>query len=176
MADTDDAQAAKAQTKWIAIGSFLVGGIIGLSAGIAVGLFIFPYIFQPPPAMETVANRASKTVVAKATFIHANPSDPVHFGKGSATVFTDLVHLERNFEVGPGPKYHVFLSPKAEVKKTEDFDEAKSLDLGPIKSFMGSQNYPVPAGTDLASYKSIVIWCKAFGVLISPATLEFALK
>jgi len=171
MAETD-----KASSKWVAIGSFLVGGIVGLSAGIAVGLFIFPYIFQPPPAMEKVADRASKTVVAKATFIHANPSDPVHYGKGSATVFDDLVHLEKDFEVGPGPKYHVFLSPRAPVTKTEDFDESKALDLGPIKAFEGSQNYPIPKGTKLASYQSIVIWCKAFGVLISPATLEFARK
>lgn len=172
MADGQD----KAASKWVAIGSFLVGAIVGLSAGIAVGLFIFPYIFPPPPAMEQVEGRAAKTIVARATFIHANPSDPVHYGKGTATVFSDLVHLEEDFEVGPGPKYHVFLSPKADIKETADFDESASLDLGQIKAFKGSQNYPVPAGTELAGYKSIVIWCKAFGVLISPATLKFAGK
>lgn len=28
------------------------------------------------------------------------------------------------------------------------------------------------ADVNLADYKSIVIWCETFGVLISPATLE----
>jgi hypothetical protein len=164
----------QAASKWVAIGAFLVGAVVGLSAGIAIGLVIFPYIFPPPAAMESVTGREHKTVIARASFIHANPSDPVHFGKGSATVFADLVHLEKDFEVGPGPKYHVFLSPRAEIGRTADFEEEKSLDLGQIKAFKGSQNYPIPAGTELAAYKSLVIWCKAFGVLISPATLRFA--
>ena len=33
------------------------------------------------------------------------------------------------------------------------------------------QNYPVPAGVKLADQKSVVVWCKEFGVLITPATL-----
>jgi hypothetical protein len=33
----------------------------------------------------------------------------------------------------------------------------------------GSQRYPIPAGVDLKSYPSVVIWCERFSVLISPA-------
>jgi hypothetical protein len=47
------------------------------------------------------------------------------------------------------------------------------VDLGRLKAFKGSQNYPVPAGVDLKMYGSVVIWCEQFGVLISPATLKF---
>jgi hypothetical protein len=43
---------------------------------------------------------------------------------------------------------------------------------GRLRAFKGSQNYPIPAGVDLAGYGSVVIWCERFGVLISPATLQ----
>ena len=33
----------------------------------------------------------------------------MHYGKGQATIYGDLVRLEDDFEVGPGPKFHVYL-------------------------------------------------------------------
>ena len=167
---------AASEQRWKFLGVFIVGSMLGLSAGFMLGIFFYPFIFLDQTAMEKVVGRATKTVVAKARFIHANPNDPVHFGKGRATMFTDVVHLEPDFEVGPGPRFHVYLSPKPSIKRTSDFDEGSSLDLGRLTAFKGSQSYPIPTGTDLARYKSIVIWCKAFGVLVSPATLKFAGK
>jgi hypothetical protein len=165
------------ESRWKFIGLFIVGSVLGVSAGFMLGLFFYPFIFLSDiTATEKVSGRATKTVVAQATFIHAEPNDPVHYGKGRAVVFKGLVHLEPDFEVGPGPKFHVYLSPKAEVKSSGDFNEAKSLDLGRLKAFKGSQSYPLPAGAKLAGYKSLVIWCKAFNVLVSPATLKFARK
>ena len=164
-------------SRWKMLGLFIVGGVIGLSAGFMLGVFFYPFIFLADiTAMEQVAGRAAKTVVARAQFIHANPSDPVHYGKGGATLFGDLVHLEPDFEVGPGPRFHVYLSPKAGIKRSSDFDESKSLDLGRLKAFKGSQNYSVPPGTVLARFKSLVVWCKQFGVLVSPGALNFARK
>ena len=165
------------ESRWKFLGLFIVGGALGVSAGFMLGLFFYPFIFLGDiTATEKVAGRDAKTVVAQARFIHAVPNDPVHFGKGRAVVFKDLVHLEADFEVGPGPRYHVYLSPKPFIKSSSDFDEAKSLDLGPLKAFKGSQSYPIPPGTKLARYKSLVIWCKTFSVLVSPATLKFAGK
>jgi hypothetical protein len=111
-------------------------------------------------------------VLARGTFIHANPSDPIHYGKGDVTVYRDLLHLEGNFEVGPGPKYHVYLVPEENV--TPDTDVAKTMfvDLGRLRAFKGSQNYDLPDGVDLARYPHVVIWCEQFGVLISPAKLS----
>jgi hypothetical protein len=45
------------------------------------------------------------------------------------------------------------------------------VDLGRLRSFKGSQRYEIPAGVDLKQYPSLVIWCEAFSVLISPADL-----
>ena len=47
------------------------------------------------------------------------------------------------------------------------------VDLGRPRTFKGSQNCLIPEGTDLASFKSVIIWCEQFNVLISPADLAF---
>ncbi len=64
-------------------------------------------MFPPPEAMDTLTAEEQTNVVAPGTFIHANPSDPIHYDKGSVTVHDQVVFLESDFEVGPGPAFHV---------------------------------------------------------------------
>ncbi|HEY7743121.1 MAG TPA: DM13 domain-containing protein, partial [Burkholderiales bacterium] len=63
--------------------------------------------------------------------------------------------------------------PEANVVPSTNVARTMFVDLGRLKAFKGSQNYPVPAGVDPRKYGSIVIWCEQFGVLISPAALKF---
>lgn len=157
------------------IGAFVVGGILGGAAGFALGIFVYPYIFLADiVASEEVTAAAGREIVAEGMFIHANPSDPIHYGKGGVKVYQDLLRLENDFEVGPGPKFHVYLVPKADVKKSADVADTMYVDLGRLKAFKGSQNFPIPAGIELRDFPTVVIWCERFGVLISPAKLEFA--
>ncbi len=156
---------------WKTIAVFLLGGILGTGFGVALGFFFFPFVFPPPPAVEQLLEADRSPVVATGTFIHANPSDPVHYGKGKVSVYEKTVFLESDFEVGPGPAYHVYLVPKASVRGKADVTNAKYIDLGGLRAFKGSQRYPIPAGVNLKDYPSVVIWCEAFGVLISPADL-----
>ena len=152
---------------------FLMGGVLGVALGFAAGIFVYPYLFLADiVASEEVAGADTKTIVAKGTFIHADPSDPVHYGSGGLTLYGDLLHLESDFEVGPGPKFHVYLVPHDKVRSEADVERTMFVDLGRLKAFKGSQNFSVPVGVDLADYGSVVIWCEQFGVLISPATLN----
>jgi len=155
------------------IATFIAGAILGTSGGFALGIFLFPFLFPPPPAVEQLADadRASP-IVAAGAFIHANPSDPVHYGSGSVSVRRDSLFLEPDFEVGPGPKYHVYLVPKAMIRASSDLKGELFVDLGRLRSFKGSQRYAIPTGTDLAKYQSVIIWCEQFSVLISPADLK----
>ena len=66
---------------------------------------------------------------------------------------------------------HVYLVPKAQVRSEADVKSATPVDLGRLRSFEGSQRYPIPDATKLDDYKSVVIWCEQFSVLISPADL-----
>ena len=69
-----------------------------------------------------------------------------------------------NFNVTNGPNLYVYL---ATDKSASDF-----VDLGVLKANIGNQNYEIPDGTDLAKYKTVVIWCKAFSVLFGSADLK----
>lgn len=151
---------------------FFIGGILGTVFGIALGFFFFPYVFPPPQATEQLTEADRSALVATGTFIHANPSDPVHWGRGKVSVYERTVFLEQDFEVGPGPAFHVYLVPKASVRNAGDVKDAMFIDLGGLRAFKGSQRYPIPAGVNLKDYPSVVIWCERFSVLISPADLQ----
>ncbi len=154
--------------------TFVLGGVLGVGAGFVLGIFLYPYIFLADiVAEEQLADAGARRVVATGDFIHANPSDPLHFGKGRVTVFEDVVRLEEDFEVGPGPKFHVYLVPDAQVTPDTRVDETMYVDLGRLRAFKGSQNFPIPDGIDLKSFGSVVIWCEKFGVLVSPARMIF---
>jgi len=156
---------------WRGIAIFLLGGILGTGFGVALGFFFFPFVFPPPPAAEQLTEADRSALVATGTFIHANPSDPIHYGMGKVSVYQRTVFLEPDFEVGPGPAFHVYLVPKAGIRAAAAVKDSMYVDLGGLRAFKGSQRYPIPAGVDLKNYPSVVIWCERFSVLISPADL-----
>jgi hypothetical protein len=157
---------------WRSLALLLAGGVLGTGFGVALGFFLFPFVFPPPPAAEQLGEADRRApIVAEGTFIHANPSDPIHWGRGRVTVRQDSVFLESDFEVGPGPKFHVYLVPKAPIRASSDLGAQMFVDLGRLRAFKGSQRYAIPAGLDLARFRSVVIWCEQFSVLISPADL-----
>ena len=156
--------------------TFLLALLLGIAGGFALGIFAYPYIFLADivagdKVPEKPAGQPQRNVLARGTFVHANPSDPVHYGKGRVTVYEGLLHLEPDFEVGPGPKYHVYLVPEAQVLPSTNVARTMFVDLGRLRAFKGSQNYEIPVGLDLAKFGSVVVWCEQFGVLISPAKL-----
>lgn len=154
--------------------TFLFGALLGVAGGAVLGVFAYPHVFLTDiVAKEKVDKPANveRKVLARGAFTHPNPSDPIHYGKGRVTVYEGLLYLEPDFEVGPGPKYHVYLVPEAEVLPSTNVAKTMFVDLGRLRAFKGSQNYEVPAGVDVAKYASVVVWCEQFGVLISPAKL-----
>ena len=152
---------------------FVAGIVLGAAAGFAAAIFAYPFIFLDDiVATETLEDGATRRLLARGSFMHANPRDPIHYGSGAVTVYGDLVRLEADFRVGPGPRYHVYLVPERGITPQTAIPKTKYVDLGRLKAFSGSQNYPVPAGVDAAAYPSVVIWCEQFGVLISPAELR----
>jgi hypothetical protein len=174
---------------WGKVRAFLFGGVLGTLFGVALGFFFFPFVFPPPPAAEQLTQAdlsppadsvpaqagsapAAVAALATGTFIHANPSDPVHWGKGKVSIYPRAVFLEPDFEVGPGPAYHVYLVPKPSIRSSSDIKNVMYVDLGRLRSFKGSQRYQIPDGVNLKDYPSVIIWCESFGVLISPADLK----
>jgi hypothetical protein len=157
--------------RWLTV--FLFGAVLGAAFGVALGFFLFPYVFSPPAAKEQITQTEAGKLIAEGEFIHVNPSDPIHYGKGSVSVYENVVFVNDDFEVGPGPAFHVYLVPAAKVRDAGQVTGTMFIDLGGLRAFKGSQKYPVPAGVDLTQFPSVVIWCQQFSVLISPADLTF---
>jgi Electron transfer DM13 len=154
---------------------FVAGGVLGTAVGLAAGLFVYPYLFLADIVLsEQVTGKEDRVLAATGSFVHVNPSDPIHYGQGEVTVYRDLVYLEDSFEVGLGPKFHVYLVPARDIVDAVTVSESMFVHLGRLRAFKGSQNYAIPAGINVEAFGSVVIWCEQFGVLISPATLEFA--
>jgi len=123
--------------------------------------------------MATLTDQDRVGLTARGRFIHANPADPIHYGKGDVTVYRRIVHLDTSFKVGPGSAFHVYLVPPAKIRQTADVRHTMFIDLGRLCSFKGSQKYAISDGVDLKTCPSVVIWRAQFGVLISPADLVF---
>jgi Electron transfer DM13 len=46
-----------------------------------------------------------------------------------------------------------------------------TLNLGRLKRKQGSSTFVIPAGTDLAAYRQVLVWCKRFNVTLGRAEL-----
>ena len=103
------------------------------------------------PAAEMLAAEEKTRLVANGDFIHANPADPIHFGSGKVSVYERQVFLEKDFKVGPGPKFHVYLVPKEKIRASGDVEGTMFVDLGRLRSFQGSQKYSIPAARHTTS-------------------------
>lgn len=118
-------------------------------------------------AMEEGMPRDAGSVFAEGSFRDA---DAFHKGSGSAKVYRQpdgafLVRLE-NFMVTNGPALHVYL-----VRDRSGDVGSGFVDLGSLKGNKGNQNYDIPEDIDVAQFKSVVIWCKPFGVTFAVAGL-----
>ena len=157
------------------INSF-IAALLGFLVGLAAMLIAYPFIFPPPILNEKIVNAEAKTLVAKGYFIHSNPKDFVHYGQGSVSVYKDKhqyeIVLNKDFKVGPGPAFHVFLSEANSIKTNAAFKNSKKYDLGMLKSFQGSQIYSIPRDINLSKIRSVVIWCVSFSQLITSAELK----
>jgi len=97
--------------------------------------------------------------------------DAVHKGSGEAVVYKmesrSILRFE-NFRVTNGPDLQVYLSKNSNIQESKDLGEFVSL--GALKDNKGEQSYNLPP--DIEEYTSVVIWCRAFGVLFSVAELR----
>jgi hypothetical protein len=81
-----------------------------------------------------------------------------------------ILRLER-LSTSNGPDLRAYLS---RVPASSDLPAYRTgfIDLGALKGNRGSQNYAIPAGTDLSAFNSAVIWCRRFAVGFGVAPLK----
>jgi hypothetical protein len=107
-------------------------------------------------------------ILAKGEF---SKVDAIHYARGTATlgVGADGKKVLRfdNFTSAQGPDLKVYLGLREDGSKLKE----GGLNLGPLPATDGSYNISLPDNLDLTRYKSVVIWCEAFSVTFSVASL-----
>ncbi len=163
----------------------LASGIAAL-AGMGVVVFVLVW-FQPQKLFldqridERIPQAPAGGVASPAPADRPSPTPPVATKVLASGSFQSLEHrttgraliLElgtgerilrfENLNTSNGPDLHVYLS---EIPPSNDWHAygERFVDLGKLKGNLGSQNYSLPRGIDVARFKSAVVWCKRFTV------------
>ena len=142
--------------------------VAALAVGFAAGVYVLPILIAPQGPSAAEVKSATGKPDYKATFRKdLKGSDLLHWGEGEVVVSHKAVAFMG--ELAPGPDYKLYLSPEF-VEPEEAFLEVKgrALRVGDIKTF---ENFvvPLPDGTDLSHYDTIVVWCETFSQFITAA-------
>jgi hypothetical protein len=102
--------------------------------------------------------------------------DVIHRAQGTATIYQmpdnrKILRLQ-DFSVTNGPDLRVVLSASAAPKTQEEVElNDIDLELGRLRSAVGNQNYEIAPEVDISRYNSVVIYCVAYNVVFSTASL-----
>ncbi|EWM17180.1 DM13 domain-containing protein [Kutzneria sp. 744] len=139
--------------------------VVPVAVAVIVLVGVGLWAFQPWKLFtsSTVNEKLADGAVQKGTFrTLAHPtSGQAEIVKGAGGSYT--VQL-RDFSTSDGPAVHVWLTDKAQDAGDAAFGRDGHLDLGNLKATNGNEVYAVPAGTDIAQYKSVLVWCERFSV------------
>ena len=152
--------------------------IVLVVATIAVAVYVIGNVNEKPPVvvdqttkpLSTEESTIAPVTPEKLYTANLNGVDNIHWGRGNLTVSdkNDQATLSfgDDFEVAQGPDLQVYLSPNPMGQELGEF-----ATLGALKSNKGSQQYVLP--DNYKDYKTIVIWCRAFGVTFATAEFDF---
>jgi len=128
---------------------------------------------KPPIVVEQNVETAPQeggTPLANTTVISSsfNGVDVVHWGRGGLDIIkTDAratLSFKEDFEVAQGPDLFVYLSPNPAGQELGEF-----ASLGNLKANKGIQEYTLR--DNYQDYKTVVIWCRAFGTTFATADI-----
>ena len=145
-----------------------VSHLLVLGLGFALGIYLLPILAAPPAPDPAQLRAAAQGARFQGEFRRdLKGSDALHWGEGQVTLASAAVTLAGR--VAPGPAYRLYLVPEF-VETGEDFLrlKSKSLAVGDVKTF---ENFivPLPPGTPLENYTTVVVWCEAFSQFITAA-------
>ena len=131
-------------------------------------------ISEADPAPENEQSMSGLTaarVLAAGSF---TVIDALHWGKGSATIYelvgSRILRFE-DFSSARGGDVRVYLSRDPQPRSSLELGD-DALPLGRLKGNIGNQNYVLPAEQDLSVYRSAVVYCKQFEMVITSARLR----
>jgi Electron transfer DM13 len=149
-----------------------------------------PAASAPPSARSSAAPSAAPSATQTAAPARSTPpAGPVELSRGElagqahqtrGTVrVLQLADGSRVLRVeglatSDGPDVKVWLTDAPATGDGGAVDDGRYLDLGRLKATRGDQNYPIPADADLATLRTVSIWCDRFNVSFGAAALTLA--
>ncbi len=140
---------------------------------------VLAYLFQPwklwvDDVVDEAPPLAASTVVAAGRFVSHE-----HETSGRVQVLrlpdgSRVLRIE-DLETSNGPALRVWVTDASVLEGRDGwfvFDDGRHVDLGELRGNVGSQNYPLPSGVDLAELHSVSIWCERFHVSFGAAELD----
>jgi len=109
---------------------------------------------------EEPVNNQQPLVILQGSF---KDGDATHTTTGNVYISGQDLSLA-NFRATNVPDGYVYLSNSLSA---DNF-----VSIGKLKGNVGNQNYKIPDSIDVADYKYVLIWCKAFSVLIGSAVIK----
>jgi hypothetical protein len=155
---------------WAVVAVLIAGGAFGLywftPWKLVTNTTVHETLSTPAPTVsaDPAGTLAGPAVVGQGTFVsHEHPTSGtarvVRAADGSQQL--ELVGLSTS----DGPDLRVWLTDQPATAG------GKYVELGRLKGNRGDQVYPIPAGTDVATYRTVTIWCIRFSVSFGAAML-----
>lgn len=144
-------------------------GAVGLAGAVALPLVAF--VIVPALVRSTLVEDLPPVTgppietVSQGELIRINAAD---YGSGIVRIVKvgeDHVLRFQGVDIAGAPDMYVYLSDRVDGRP------GAFVDLGKLKATSGSFNYPIPASVDLATVRSVVVWCRQFSVTVTYATL-----
>ncbi len=123
---------------------------------------------------QAMPELVAPVTVASGTF---QPINAVRWGQGTVTIYEDassaLTMRFEGYSMLSGPDLHVYLSAADTPTSLANMTVADvaPLDIGILKASDGSQNYTLPADTDLSLYRSVVVYSQSLDLIYTYAPL-----
>ncbi len=123
-------------------------------------------MMKPKPSMEKM-DKMDKTIASGSFVASEHPTA----GMAKVVMMNGKKYLKFDsaFKSDKGPDLYVILHRQSTPK---DYKKENYVNLGRLKKVEGSQMYAIPADTDVATFKTAVIWCKQFNATFGYANLN----
>lgn len=148
---------------------FLITHGIALGIGFALGIYFLPVLIAPEAPSDDMVMSSQQDAVFSVQFIRDLPgSDFLHWGEGHVSISPKSISFMGS--LAPGPDYQLYLAPLPVYDELEFLTvKSESLHVGEIKTF---DNFilELPADTNPADYRALVVWCETFGEFITAAS------
>lgn len=125
---------------------------------------------ETPLDEPLVAGMVQAPVVSEGAFYGVEKD-----GRGTAKLYRlpdgrRFLRLE-NFETSQNTDLFVWLSQAARPATSKEVTDVPRIELGNLKSTLGTQNYEIPASVPDSAIRSIVIWCAPLAIAYTAANL-----